>query len=200
MEDIDKIPFYKERTIGERMTAALDFLRDNWGVMFRMAIYMLLPLSIVQAVSMNSFFGAYMGLLFLGMEGTGMDGELAMIMRFLGSYGIMMLCFLLGSILLQAFSFTMVQVYNERENGLEGVMFSSIWPKMWHNIKRVLKSTLVMVGLIIVGGVLSFVNPIAFILFIPAIIVMSIPMLLFPCIYSLERGQDCSLSTWWSVL
>ena len=186
MEDIDKIPFYKERTIGERMTAALDFLRDNWGVMFRMAIYMLLPLSIVQAVSMNSFFGAYMGLLFLGMEGTGMDGELAMIMRFLGSYGIMMLCFLLGSILLQAFSFTMVQVYNERENGLEGVTFSSIWPKMWHNIKRVLKSTLVMVGLIIVGGVLSFVNPIAFILFIPAIIVMSIPMLLFPCIYSFE--------------
>lgn len=186
MEDIDKIPFYKERSIGERMTAAIDFLRGNWPVMFRTAIYMLLPLSIVQSVAMNSFFGDYMGFT-LNFDSYEMNSETEFIIRIVSSYGILILCFLLGSILLQSLAFTMLQEYNEREDGLENVTFGMIWPRMWHNTKRVMKSTLVMVGATIVLIALSLINPLALILLIPGLVALSIPMLMFPCIYSFEK-------------
>lgn len=187
------------------MTAALDFLRGNWQVMFRTAIYMLLPLSIVQTVALNSFFGDYMGLFFLGYNSIGADTELGVVLRLLGSYGVLSICFVIGSILLQALAFTMVQVYNERENGLEGVTRSEIRRKMRHNVKKVLKSTLSLVAVVLVFAAISFLNPIALILLIPALIAMSVPMQLFPCIYTFEetnmkeaasRALRLGLGTW----
>ena len=168
------------------MTAAIDFLRGNWPVMFRTAIYMLLPLSIVQSVAMNSFFGDYMGFS-LNLDSYDMDSETEFVIRIVASYGILLLCLLLGSILLQSLSFTMIQEYNEREEGLEGVTLGMVWPRMWHNIKRVLKSTLTMVGAVIVLIVLSLINPLALILLIPGLVALSVPMLMFPCIYTFEN-------------
>ncbi|RRD02923.1 hypothetical protein [Prevotella sp. OH937_COT-195] len=186
LEDIDKIPFYKERTIGERMTAALDFLRDNWVVMFRSAIYMLLPLSIVQSVAINSFFGNYINLFLVGVDSMGVGNELGIILRLLRSYGIIIVCLFIGSIILQAFAFTMVQEYNEREEGIEGVTLGMVWNRMWHNMKRVMKSTMLMMVAVIIFGAFSLLNPIGLILFIPVIVAMSVSMQMFPCIYSFE--------------
>ena len=169
------------------MTAAIDFMRENWPVMFRAAIYMLLPLSIVQSVAMNSFFGDYMGF-YIGLDSiVDSESELAYALRMLSSYGILLLCLLLGGILLQSLTFTMVQEYNEREEGLEGVTFGMIWNHLWRNIKRVMKSTLACSGAVIVMLALSLLNPLALILFIPAMIVLIVPMLMFPCIYTFEN-------------
>ena len=101
--------------------------------------------------------------------------------------GILLLCLLLGGILLQSLTFTMVQEYNEREEGLEGVTFGMIWNHLWRNIKRVMKSTLACSGAIIAMLALSLLNPLALILFIPAMIVLIVPMLMFPCIYTFEN-------------
>lgn len=187
MEDIDKIPFYKERTIGERMTAAIDFARENWPFMLRSAIYVLLPLSIVQSVAMNSFFGDYLGFTAGLDQIDDPDSSTGIILRVASSYAILLLCLLLGGILLQALTFTMIKEYNEREEGLEGITFGMIWNHLWINIKRVTKASLACVGAVIVLLLLSLLNPLALILFIPALLVFSIPMLLFPCIYSFER-------------
>lgn len=205
MEDIDKIPFYKERTIGERLTAALDFLRGNWTVMLRSAIYLLLPLSIVQSVTMNKFFGEYMGFAFGGIMDGDPDGELGMALRLAGSYGILVLCFIIGSIILQAYSFTMLQEYNERDGGLEGVTLEKIRGRMWSNTKRVLKSTVIVIVAVIALCALSFINPVGLVLLIPALVAMSVPILLFPCVYSFEdikireaasRAIRLGFSTW----
>jgi len=50
-----KINFYQKRTLGENITTTFDFLKDNWKLILKLCLYVLLPLSIVQGVFMNNF-------------------------------------------------------------------------------------------------------------------------------------------------
>ena len=47
-----KIPLYARRTLGEKINAAIDFLRQNWRVALRFSIYMMLPLALIQSGGM----------------------------------------------------------------------------------------------------------------------------------------------------
>ena len=57
-----KIVLYAKRTFGEKMNASFDFIKENWKPLFKFTTYLLLPLCLVQALSLNSLMGSTMSL------------------------------------------------------------------------------------------------------------------------------------------
>ena len=57
-----RIALYAKRTFGEKMNASFDFIKENWKPLFKFTTYLLLPLCLVQALSLNSLMGSTMSL------------------------------------------------------------------------------------------------------------------------------------------
>ena len=51
---MDKIVFYKERDFGEKFNVTFEFVKQNWKILLRYALYGILPLAFVGALSLNS--------------------------------------------------------------------------------------------------------------------------------------------------
>jgi hypothetical protein len=51
----EKIEFYKNRTIGERFSAAGDFVRQNWKVLLKNIAYVGVPLALLQGYFMQNY-------------------------------------------------------------------------------------------------------------------------------------------------
>jgi uncharacterized membrane protein YhaH (DUF805 family) len=51
----EKIEFYKNRTIGERFSAAGDFVRQNWQVLLKNIVYIGAPLALIQGYFMQNY-------------------------------------------------------------------------------------------------------------------------------------------------
>ncbi|KAA6305267.1 hypothetical protein EZS27_043082, partial [termite gut metagenome] len=45
-----KITFYAERSFAEKINATLHFIKENWKISLKYAIYVILPLCILQAI------------------------------------------------------------------------------------------------------------------------------------------------------
>ncbi len=126
-----KIPFYVQRPFGEKMNASFDFIKENWKVMFKYITYLILPVCLVQALSMNSFMGYYMGLIM----GGGSDFE-DLGVGFFTSYGLTALFLMIGSLLLSSLVYALMKLYNEREERLVGITFNDIKPLLFRNMGR----------------------------------------------------------------
>ena len=48
---------YVQRTFGDKLNATFDFIKDNWKVLLKYVTYLLLPVSLIQALSMNGLWG-----------------------------------------------------------------------------------------------------------------------------------------------
>ena len=48
-----KIAMYVKRSFGEKLNASFDFIRENWKLMLKFTTYLLLPLCLIQALSLN---------------------------------------------------------------------------------------------------------------------------------------------------
>ena len=48
-----KIAMYVKRPFGEKLNASFDFLKENWKLLLRFTTYLLLPLCLIQALSLN---------------------------------------------------------------------------------------------------------------------------------------------------
>jgi hypothetical protein len=94
MENEQKIEFYKNRNLGERFSAAADFLKQNWKVLYKNTFIIAIPLSLISGFSMQYYTG------FPGRMG-GVDSSKA-ILYFITAfiYGIA-LCAITGSVLLK---------------------------------------------------------------------------------------------------
>ncbi|MDR0863845.1 MAG: hypothetical protein LBO74_02795 [Candidatus Symbiothrix sp.] len=57
----EKIEFYKNRTIGERFSAAGDFVRQNWKVLLKNIAYVGVPLALLQGYFIQNQVGASLG-------------------------------------------------------------------------------------------------------------------------------------------
>ena len=55
MQTQDKIEFYKKRTLGERFSAASDFVRQNWKLLLKNVAYIGIPLAILQGYFMQNY-------------------------------------------------------------------------------------------------------------------------------------------------
>ncbi|GHT07553.1 hypothetical protein FACS189426_01150 [Bacteroidia bacterium] len=50
-----KIEFYKNRNLGERFSAAIDFLKQNWKVLYKNVFIIAIPLSLISGYSMQYY-------------------------------------------------------------------------------------------------------------------------------------------------
>ncbi len=48
-----KIALYAKRSFGAKMNASFDFIKENWKLLLKFTVYLLLPVCLVQAIGLN---------------------------------------------------------------------------------------------------------------------------------------------------
>lgn len=188
-----KIALYVKRSFGEKFNASFDFIKENWKLMLKYATYLLLPLCLVQALSLNGLMTYTIGMSGL-LEAGSMFPDSA-ILSFFSYYGLYMLLLIIGIVLLTALVYAMIRTYNEREERLRGVTLGMLRPMLLHNVKRMFilvffGLVLTMLASLIIGVIAALfpvtLFPIVIILLIPFMIAVAVPFSLWAPIYLLE--------------
>lgn len=149
-----KIELYTERTFSRKLSDTFDFLSENGKTLFKFLAYLLLPVCAVQAVGMNT----YMENIFALDNIDAMDNE--GMVKFIGGYGAFMLAMLVGTTLCASLIYTLVRVYNEREERLEGITLSELRPMLlsgaWKTVKMgffiIVMATVIITLMAIIGA------------------------------------------------
>ncbi|KAA6316173.1 hypothetical protein EZS27_033482, partial [termite gut metagenome] len=188
-----KIVFYTQRSFSKKISATFDFLEENWKVVLKYTTFLILPVSILQALTFNKVLEELFKM--QAMQKAGEDPwEIfkGMIFKadFIANYGLMLLCAVVGSILFASLLYAIMQVYNEREEGLKGITFSVLKNRIIKNAERFLYIFLFSLGITIVACVILFcltlITPVTLFLTIPLVLVCAVPLALFTPVYMFE--------------
>lgn len=185
-----KIPFYQKRKFGEKMNASFDFIKENWKPMLKYSTYLILPVCLIQALSLNSFLGGYLQAVAGGVVNP--DSISSLGAMFGASYAMTMLMIMIGSLVMTSLIYTFIMLYNQREEGLEGITFSDIKSVLFSNMGRLfvlgISGGIIVTIIITILVVIGVYVPLTFILIIPAIFACIIPLALWSPIYIYERA------------
>lgn len=190
-----KIELYTERTFSRKLSDTFDFLSENGKTLFKFLAYLLLPVCAVQAVGMNTYMESAFT---LGGNIDAMDHE--DLFYAFGGYTALMLAMIVGTALCSSLIYTLVRVYNEREERLEGITLSELRPMLlsgaWKTVKMgfviIVMATVIITLMAIIGaaagvaadgGLLMFFVAIAMI----ALFICCIPLALTLPIYLMEE-------------
>lgn len=177
--DTPKIMLYVDRTMGEKVNATFDFIKENWRVWLKFMFYGLMPLCIIQGIQF--------------------DGAISKLInnRYDNPFGDALEIFWLvpvGMVLVWSIVMALLKKYQERPNRLRDIKVRELWPLLWKNALRMvgvgLLSTVIAVPVMIVGFVLFFLPFIAQILAFGLIL----PLALWPVIYFYENDATYSSS------
>lgn len=186
-----KIAMYAKRSFGDKLTATFDFIKENWKPLLKFTTYLILPLCLVQALSLNYIMGGVFDMTKLTNATTTFDGFAAMGAMFFVQYAAYMLLYMIGTILLTSLIYALIRTYNEREERLEGITLGVLKPLLFRNVKRLLLMTIACIALVlvvlIVVGVMAGASLFTLILTIPFLIAFSVPLALFAPIYLFEN-------------
>lgn len=208
-----RIDIYVKRPFGEKMNASFDFIKENWKPMFKYITYLLLPLSLLQALSLNQFMGSYMGLTSeITKRGTDGDSVLSALPMLGLNYSVMMFCYWVGAMLLTALIYAMMKTYSKREERLERITLSELKPLLMHNMVALIKMSLfifllVLIVISIVVG-LAVLTPFTLILTVPLLVACAVPLSLLSPVYlfedislieALKKAYRLGFATWGGV-
>lgn len=178
-----------KRSFGEKLTATFSFVNENWKVLLKYCTYLILPLCLIQGLSMNSFMKSYMGVVAAAGNGISSYDDLAYALG--ASYGSLVFLYAIGGVVLTALVYGLVKLYNERDERLAGLTFADLKPVLFKNAKRLFVAWLFMTGIgflvLIVVGVLIAITPWTLLLTIPFLIACILPLSLLPAIYLFEN-------------
>lgn len=181
-----KIPFYLQRPFGEKMNASFDFLKENFKVVMKYTTYLILPLCLVQGVILNSFMEGYMEM--IGGLKDGRVEELAW--GTVSSFSLSTFFSIIGTLLMSALIYALIKLYNEREEGLEGVTFQVLKPMLFKNMGRLflltLLLTLLVVFLAVVMALLAYGTLFTLIITVPALFALLIALTMWSPVYLFE--------------
>ena len=170
-----KIPLYARRTLGEKVNAAIDFLRQNWRVALRFSIYLLLPLSLLHSVGLFAF-----------VRSITSDYYNSTDMGILASS----LISLLSMCLIYTLILTLFQYYQGSDDGdLSMLTFRDVKGQMWHNFKRILIVMIPIVVLLIpllLLVIASLILPIISMLILAGCSILAFILMMVPIHYTLE--------------
>ena len=57
-----KIALYVQRSFGEKLTTTFDFIKENWKPLMKFTTYLMLPLCLLQGLSLNGLMSGTMAL------------------------------------------------------------------------------------------------------------------------------------------
>lgn len=191
MEQLNsQIKLYVKRSFSEKMNASFDFIKENWKVLFKYITFLLLPLSLLQAISINSFMGAYMEIVPLAGKQSQAD-ILAILPALTAKYAFLIFFIWIGMIILTSLIYALMKSYNEREGRLVGITLKELRPLLIGNIGRTIKLTL-FIGLLlsifsVIIVTIAVLLPLTLAITIPLYLVMMVPIALFAPVYLFEK-------------
>lgn len=185
-----RIELYVKRPFSEKLNASFDFIKENWKPIIKFVTYLLLPLSLIQALSLNGFMGSYMGVVSQASQGDS-DSILSALPTLGLSYSVLLLCSWLGSVVLVSLIYALMMTYRKREGRLEGITLGELRPLLLHNVVAMIKLTLfffvlMMVALCLLVG-LVVLTPFTLILTIPLLVACAVPLSLWAPVYLFEE-------------
>ncbi|MBS7282188.1 MAG: hypothetical protein KIG93_02775 [Prevotella sp.] len=213
---MDKIVFYKERDFGEKFNVTFEFVKQNWKILLRYALYGILPLAFVGALSLNSLMQSMVDV----SSGNSMfDDELSYTMLF--SYALLLPTSLAAYIWIGTVVFSMMQFYNAHDEGLQGVTFQELKPSFRRNAWRLFKCGLVgfLIGIVFLAVFFTVIalgaainsgamTAIFCFLAVAAVVAFGVPLILVTPTYIFEdisvwhayvRGFRLGWSTWGGI-
>ncbi|MDR1408243.1 MAG: hypothetical protein LBJ23_09395 [Tannerella sp.] len=123
-----KIKYYRIRTFGERLNVSFDYLRETWKPLLKFSLYLILPICLIQSFAINAVMRFSFRMGYDGME----EGFTYFMMH----YVVYFLCLLLGSAILGALVYTLMQVYDRRETRLADLGWTDFKPLLIKNFKK----------------------------------------------------------------
>ena len=203
---MNKIAFYKERSFGDKFNVIFEFIKQNWRPIFRYVSYGAMPLSLLGALSLSVLLGN------MAQMASESASDMAQIYPFFASYLAVVVTASLATWWVATVMYTLMQVYNERKEGLEGVTFPYLKPLFKHNAWRVFKLAMVLAILITIYIVLavasSFIHWALCTLLFLGLFALLIPLLLVSPVYmyepvgiwpALQRGIRLGWKTWGGI-
>lgn len=185
-----KVAMYVKRSFGEKLNASFDFIKEAWKPLLKFTTYLILPLSLIQALSLNGLMGGMLDLSALTEAGKQPSSILDWGVMFLVYYSAYILLSIIGSVLLTSMVYALIRRYNESEERLDGITLGTLKPLLFHNIKRLLIMTVVCTffALLVLAviGALTVLTWFSLILTIPLVIACSVPLALLAPIYLFE--------------
>lgn len=168
----NRILLYQVRSASECMNAAFDFIRQNWKVLLRYSLFVLLPVCVLQTVGLISI----------------VDSALSQIGEFpITDFVTLLVLGTVGFVLLNAFLWSMVKLYHERTDGLASITGKDYRQLFWPMLKRMVVATLPILLILVPAWALSTVLlmfvPFAFFIYM----LVALPILLIAPIYALEQ-------------
>ena len=187
-----KIVFYRQRSFGELINVTFDFIRENWKPLLRFITYLVLPVALLQGVSLGSFLDDYMGTIADAANGSE-DNPLAM---FGVSYLFTVLFMFVGYFIVTTVTYVLMQLYDESPQRLKGITFDDLKPRFWHVMGRVMITFLIAVAIgvaaiLLMVAVSVVATPLLLFILVPAGAVLAVPYSMVTPLYVFE---DCSIS------
>ena len=169
----NRVLLYQVRSASECMNAAFDFIRQNWKVLLRYSLYVLLPVCVLQTVGLISI----------------VDSALSQIGEFpMTDFVTIFVLGTVGFVLLNAFLWSMVKLYHDRPDGLASITGKDYRRQFWPMLKRMAIATLpillILVPALALSTVLLMFVPFAFFIYM----LVALPILLIAPIYALEQS------------
>lgn len=151
------------------MSDTFDFVRENWRPMLKYITYLLLPVALVSTVAMDNFMTSQMSL-----TSTIGQGDMDAVLPWLLSMGVTMLFYFVDIVLGNALTYTMMQLYEQRQERLQGITFAELSPVFWQKCGRQLVLLVTGFVLLIVVGLIASPS----VLLGPAVVIL-VAILLF---------------------
>lgn len=181
-----KIPLYETRTFTAKFDNTFEFMKQNWKPYLRFLTYFLLPLSLVQALSLNTYMQTVSNMQSINnIKGSG-----GALLQFLAGCSATAVCSVVGFMLLFAVSYALMKEYADRNGDIRNISFAELKPSLIRMLKRSVAVmafsvafAAVVIGLMVLLGMLFL--PLAILPFFAALAVCIPLMLLYP-IYLFE--------------
>ncbi len=187
-----KIKFYAVRTFNEKFNASFDFLKQSWKPLLKYVTYLILPVCIIQTFFTMRFMDGYMGFYQTILASAGnLDALGAFSEIDWASYSMLMICNVLGASFVTSVIYSLIQIYNVRDGGIQELTFAELKPYLLKNIGRYLASFfvlfIIMVVFLAIIGFLAGMLPLTALLTFPAMIVLLVAVALFIPTYMFEN-------------
>ncbi|MBP5687030.1 MAG: hypothetical protein J6X22_00105 [Muribaculaceae bacterium] len=173
-----KISLYENRSVGEIINIAIDFLRQNWRTALRLSVYMLFPIALLHSVGI---FTLVMSLTRDNYNSTDMGFMLNMLFFFIGLSATYTLIL------------TLVQYYQGSADGdLSMLTFRDVRGTLWRNFRRVFTAMIPILLLMVVCSLFFLVLmiiPLVSIAAFVAYFLLFFIMMMIPIYYVLEGAS-----------
>jgi len=138
-----KIKFYTTRTLSQKLTVTFEFLRENWRPLLVFSFYLILPVCLFQAFSMN----AYLRLAFsAGVESA--SGNLNdPIFSFIWTFGMLVILLFIGNSVLYALVYSLMTEYEQRDSRLMNIKLTDFKTSLIRHIGKILRVNLFIGGI-----------------------------------------------------